>query len=193
MQVHMPETDLTAQDLAKILDCSPRMVNLYRASIERRITESTGTPTVLGYKSGKQTFFRPEEQQLIRSERERNVSAADVGAKAQQQAAASPKETMQDADEVANGSMSTMVAQLDRQAAAMGDVVGDRFVGIMAASMSAAIARGMTGLQQSMMEMTAGLQTAIPVAPAIAGGTAAALPAAAEPSTIPSLESLQDD
>jgi hypothetical protein len=193
MQAHMTETDLTAQDLAKILDCSPRMVNLYRASIERRITESTKKKTVLGYRSGKQTFFRPEEQQLIRSERERGVSAQDVGAHAQQQATASPRETMENADEVANGSLTAMVAQSDRQAAQMGTILGERFVGIVGASMAAAVAQGMTGMHQSMMEMVAELQTSIPVAPAIAGGTAAALPAAAEPSTIPSLESLQDD
>lgn len=187
MKVHVSEADLTTQNLADRFRCSTRMVNLYRADSERK------TGKKLGYKIGKTTYFKPEEVQAIQAERDRGVSAADVGARAQQQATAAPKETMQDADEVANGSMSGMVSQLDRQAEQMGSVVGDRFVGIMAASMSAAIARGMTGLQQSMMEMTAGLQTSIPAAPAIAGGTAAALPAAPETPTIPSLESLQDD
>jgi len=187
VKVHVSEADLTTQDLADKFRCSTRMVNLYRVAIERRTSKK------LGYKIGKTTYLKPEEVQAIQAERDRGVSAAEVGATAQKQATAAPKETMQDADDVATGSLATMVAQSDRQAEQMGEVIGERFVGILAASMTAAIARGMTGLQQSMGELTAGLQTSIPVAPAIAGGTAAALPAAPEAPAIPSLESLQDD
>lgn len=187
MKVNVAEADLTTQNLADILGCTSRMVNLYRASIEQR------TQTKLGYKIGKTTYFRPDEQQAIRGERDRGVNPAEVGQNAQKQAAAAPKNTMAEADEVAGGSMSAMVAQSDRQAAQMGEVLGERFVGVMAASMSAAIARGMTGLHQSMMEMTAGLQTSIPAAPAIVGGNTAALPAGEPSPAIPSLEDLQDD
>ena len=163
------QLDLTTKDLAQALGCTPRMVNIYRESIEQR------TGRNVGYKIGRTTYFRPEEQHALRAEREHGqVNAQEVGAKAQQRSNANYSETVASAEGSMQDGMSAIVQQSDAQAIQMGQMLGQRFNGLMMGAMMQTMAQGMTEMQNGMAELTASLQCSVPTAPQIGGGNSTA-------------------
>jgi hypothetical protein len=174
MHVSYTEVDLSTKDLADIVGCTPRMINLYRSAVEHRTGRS------LGYKSGKTMFFTPEEQAMIRGERDRtgNMDSKTVNQAAQTaRESATPNYAPQAAaaEGTMGDAMGAIVAQADNQAIAMGQMLGQRFNSLLMATMTQTMAQGMVELQTSMGELTASLQCSVPAAPALNGQTLLAL------------------
>lgn len=158
------QLDLTTKDLAQALGCSPRMVNIYRESVEQRTGKN------VGYKMGRTTYFRPEEQQALRAEREHGqVNAQEVGAKAQQRSTANYSETVASAEGTMQDGMGAIVQQSDQQAIQMGQMLGQRFNSLMMGAMMQTMAEGMGQMQTGMAELTASLQCSVPTAPQLGG------------------------
>jgi hypothetical protein len=153
------ELDLSTKQLADVLGCTARMVNIYRAAVEQETGQN------LGYKNGKTTYFRPKEQHAIAAQRERGVDARTVGAQAQ--ARVSQPVTGATGEENMNDGMAAIVAQSDQQAIAMGQMLGQRFNGLMMSTMMSTIAQGFGEMQQTMTEVTASIQCSLPAAPAL--------------------------
>jgi hypothetical protein len=166
------QIDLTTKDLAALLGCTPRMVNIYRESVEQRTGRS------IGYKLGRTTHFRPEEQDAIRSERERGVNPQEVSAKAQQRSNANYSSTVNQAEETMQQGMGDIVAQSDAQAIAMGQMLGQRFNSLMMGSMMQVMSQGFADMQTGMGELTASLQCSVPTAPSLAPTGGASRPLA---------------
>ena len=156
------ELDLSTKQLADVLGCSPRMVNIYRTATEQQTGQS------LGYKNGKTTYFRPKEQHAIAAQRERGVDTREVGAQAQ--ARASQPVTTAPGEEGMNEGMAAIVKQSDQQAIAMGQMLGHRFNSLLMGTMMDTIATGFTEIQQTMTEVTASIQCGLPAAPALGAG-----------------------
>jgi hypothetical protein len=163
------ELDLSTKQLADILGCSPRMVNIYRSAVEQETGQN------LGYKNGKTTYFRPKEQHAIAAQRERGVDTREVGAQAQ--ARASQPVTTAPGEEGMSDGMAAIVEQSDRQAIAMGNMLGQRFNSLMMGTMMNTIATGFTEMQTTMAEVTTSIQCGLPAAPTLG---AANLPLALE-------------
>lgn len=153
------ELDLSTKQLAEVLSCSPRMVNIYRAAIE----QETGKP--LGYKSGKTVYFRPKEQHAIASQKMRGVDTREVGTKAQARVS-QPVATATGEEGMGDG-MAAIVEQSDQQAIAMGEMLGQRFNSLMMSTMMGTIAQGFNDMQTTMTEVTASIQCSLPAAPAL--------------------------
>lgn len=153
------ELDLSTKQLADVLGCTSRMVNIYRAAVEQE------TGQTLGYKNGKTTYFRPKEQDAIAAQRERGVDTREVGTKAQARVS-QPVATATGEEGMSEG-MSAIVAQSDQQAIAMGDMLGQRFNALVMSTMMSKIAQGFNDLQQTMTEVTASIQCSLPAAPAL--------------------------
>ncbi len=159
----MPEVDLTTTDLSKLLGCSTRMVNVYRAAIE----QCTGR--TVGYRVGKATYYRPEEQQAIRQQREHGVDVGEVGANAQARATANASQTVATAEATMQTGLGDIVQQNDAQAIAMGQMLGQRFMGLMTGAMMETMSIGMGQMLQGMGEVTASLSCSVPTAPQLGG------------------------
>ena len=157
------ELDLSTKQLADVLGCTSRMVNIYRAAIEQE------TGRNLGYKSGKTTYFRPKEQHAIAAQRERGVDTREVGAKAQAQA--SQPVTTAPGEEGMGDGMAAIIAQSDQQAIAMGDMLGQRFNSLVMGTMMNTIAQGFVNMQTTMTEVTTSIQCSLPAAPALGAGS----------------------
>jgi hypothetical protein len=153
------ELDLSTKQLADVLGCTSRMVNIYRAAIEQE------TGKALGYKNGKTTYFRPKEQHAIAAQRERGVDTREVGAQAQ--ARASQPVTTAPGEEGMSDGMAAIVAQSDEQAIAMGEMLGQRYNSLMMGTMMNTIAEGFRTMQTTMTEVTASIQCTLPAAPAL--------------------------
>jgi hypothetical protein len=156
------ELDLSTKQLADVLGCTSRMVNIYRAAIEQE------TGKTLGYKNGKTTYFRPKEQHAIAAQRERGIDTREVGAQAQ--ARASQPVTTAPGEEGMNEGMAAIVEQSDQQAIAMGTMLGQRFNALMMGTMMSTIATGFNELQTTMAEVTTSIQCGLPAAPALGAG-----------------------
>jgi hypothetical protein len=159
MQTTETQLDLSTKQLAEVMGCTPRMVNIYRAAIE------ADTNLTIGYKSGKTTYFRSHEQRAIIAQRERGVDTQAVGAQAQ--ARVSQPVTGATGEEGMNDGMAAIVAQSDQQAIAMGQMLGQRFNALMMNTMMGTIAQGFGEMQQTMTEVTASIQCSLPEAPAL--------------------------
>jgi hypothetical protein len=153
------ELDLSTKQLADVLGCTSRMINIYRAAIE----QAEGKP--LGYKSGKTTYFRPQEQHAIASQKMRGVDTREVGAQAK--ARVSQPVTEATGEESMGDGMAAIVAQSDQQAIAMGEMLGQRFNALVMSTMMGTIAQGFNDMQQTMTEVTASIQCSLPAAPAL--------------------------
>ena len=158
------ELDLSTKQLADALNCSPRMVNIYRAAIEQE------TGKTLGYKSGKTTYFRPAEQHAIYAQRERGVNTTEVAAQAQARVSQPQAQATTAAEDGMGDGMNAIVAQSDQQAVALGQMLGERFNGLMMSTMMTTIAQGFTTMQATMTEVTASIQCSLPPAPALGAG-----------------------
>jgi hypothetical protein len=163
MKTSETQLDLSTKQLADLLGCTPRMVNIYRAAIEQE------TGKALGYKSGKTTYFRPAEQHAIAAQRERGVDAREVGAQAQARVS-QPVATGSGEEGMSEG-MAAIVQQSDEQAIAMGNMLGERFNALMMGTMMNTIAIGFNRMQTTMTEVTTSIQCGLPAAPTLGAGS----------------------
>lgn len=158
--------DLTAKDLAAVMQITSRMVNIYRVAVEQRL----GQP--LGYKVGKTVYFTEEEQDLIRQERDRGTSARDVGNQARDRASGTNFATDQ-TDSTMGSALGGLVEKSDQHAIATGKAIAQRYKTVMMASFQQGLAEQMIAIQDDAIdEIQAAIDCSLPTLDArILGGT----------------------
>lgn len=149
------DVDMTAAQLAELWKVGVRSIQIYRAEAEKRYGEC-------GRKQGKSYYFSPEDQQKMWAIREEGVNAQKVAQEYTQRNSVNFGETNTQCENSMMGGMTTITEQNDRQAMQIGQQLGQRFVGVMYASMMQEMAIGFNNIHQEMGEIQAGLAVSLP-------------------------------
>ena len=153
------EQEWTAADLAAHWNITPRMVNIYRQEAERL---RGGTP--LGVKRGRKTYFSREECEAIAQVKQRGIDTTTASARnAQAKAAGDSRATAQanSAEAATLDGMEGVTAQLDNQAIALGQQLGQRFNSLVLATAMQTMAEGMGQLGQTLGELQCSMEGSI--------------------------------
>lgn len=157
-------SEISTQDLAAKLGCTPRTINICRARIEQR------EKCKLGSKRGKTWYFNEEEQDAIRKEK---VLGNDVASARQSERPVTPQfnEVNNAAEEGIAGGMDAIVASGDQNALAIGAALGQRWNSLMWTAALQTMQGGMVEMQQQFEELHASVSINLNVPPAINGGS----------------------
>lgn len=118
------EAMLSVADIADRARVSPRQINNWRATAERRLQRK------LGEKVGKVTYFNAQEvTEILKSQSAGN--GGSVGGSENFREACNFSQQNNHAEAEAMGGMDAIVAAGDQQAAAIGTAIGQRFVQVV--------------------------------------------------------------
>lgn len=135
------EVDMTASQLAELWKVGVRSIQLYRAAVENQYGEC-------GRKQGKSYYFSPLDQERMWQVREQGKNSQQVATEYTQRNSVNFGETNQQCENSMMGGMTVIAEQNDRQAMQIGAQLGQRFVGVMYASMMQEMAMGFSNIHQ---------------------------------------------
>lgn len=173
-------TDLmmTTKEIAAHTQLTPRMINIYRATAEKRLG------VIFGRKEGRTTYFNGEEVREILKSRDadRAGNAGNAGTSPNYREASDFSDRNDAAEDSTLSGMDALVAANDKQAALVGQAMGSRFIEVMKASAISAMQVGTNQLLQQFSEMGSAIAVPLNHQPQLPGS---------DPN-VPQLESYED-
>jgi hypothetical protein len=148
--------EMNATQLATLWGVSARSIQLYRVAAEKRFGRSVGV------KRGKGYSFSPEDQDLMTQVKESGIDAQQVASDYQQRTSTNFDETNSQCESSMLANMSAIAERSDAQAVQIGSALGQRFVGLVNASMMREMTIGLMGLAENLGEIQAGLTISLP-------------------------------
>ena len=170
-------TDLlmSIKDIAQATQLTPRMINLYRAAAEKRLS------LVFGRKDGRTTYFNAEEVREILKSRDADRSGNAGTSQNYREAADFSNANAQAEGDSING-MESIVQASDSKAAAIGQAMGNRFIQVVRTTALATMQAGFFDIGKEFNEMYDAVALPLNHQPSLQGSNPAA----------PQLESYDD-
>ncbi len=157
------EIDLSIKDIADRVQLHPRTINLWRVAAEDRLGRK------LGYKSGKVTYFRPEEVREILKSREGEYSGNSRNSQNFREKVNFSQQNNQAEDTILTG-MDAIVAAGDSNALTVGKALGQRWNNLLWTAALTEMQTGMVQMQASFEEMHQSVAISLDYSPQLPGG-----------------------